>query len=433
MSPELSKDAKILIVDDEEANVTVLERLLRRAGYIRLRSTTDSREARALYTEFQPDLLLLDLMMPYLDGHAVLAQLRELMRADDYFPILVLTADITPEAKRRALAGGAKDFLTKPLDAIEVMLRIGNLLETRKLHLALQNQNQVLEAAVRARTVELVAQRDKLKALYERLGAHLMEVMRLFVELLELHSPSASGHARRVATLSRILAERCGLPAEQLREVEIAATLHDIGEINVPDEILARPEHLWSDGERALMRKHPQIGQSLVSGIEILKSAGVLIRHHHERYDGRGYPDRLAGDAIPLGARIIALADAYDAAMYPRYREGKVSRASVIADLSDRQASDFDPEVVRQLMHHLNAPATQKPDLPETQVQITDLVPGMILSRDVVDVRGMLLVAENTSLRVAHIERLQYFGEVESLGGIYVYRTAGVAPPTAAD
>lgn len=149
------KNAAILIVDDQEANVQVLERLLAREGYSNLRSITDSRQTLARLAEFQPDLILLDLLMPYIDGFAVLEQLRQVIPADSYLPILVLTADITPEARLRALASGAKDFLTKPIDVVETLLRLKNLLEARYLHLQLQRQNEVLEARVRERTADL--------------------------------------------------------------------------------------------------------------------------------------------------------------------------------------------------------------------------------------------------------------------------------------
>src|SRR3990172_5183213 len=147
--------ARIVIVDDEPANVRLLERILQHAGYTDLTSTTDPRDALALCKETEPDLILLDLHMPHVDGFAVMAELRPLLVDDNYLPILVLTADITPEAKQRALSGGAKDFLTKPIDPPEVLLRIKNLLDTRFLHLQLQNQNLILEEKVRVRTREL--------------------------------------------------------------------------------------------------------------------------------------------------------------------------------------------------------------------------------------------------------------------------------------
>src|SRR3990170_5863378 len=147
--------ARIVIVDDEPANVRLLERILQHAGYTDLTSTTDPQDALALCKETEPDLILLDLHMPHVDGFAVMAELRPLLADDNYLPILVLTADITRDAKQRALSGGAKDFLTKPIDSIEVVLRIKNLLDTRFLHLQLQDQNVILEEKVRVRTHEL--------------------------------------------------------------------------------------------------------------------------------------------------------------------------------------------------------------------------------------------------------------------------------------
>lgn len=139
MQTPRSTDARILVVDDERVNVVLLERILQQAGYTNVRSTTDSTQAAALYDEFEPDLILLDLHMPGLDGFAVMEQLDGRIRDDDFLPILILTADIRPEIKRRALAAGAKDFVTKPFDRTEVLLRIQNLLETRFLHLRMRH------------------------------------------------------------------------------------------------------------------------------------------------------------------------------------------------------------------------------------------------------------------------------------------------------
>ncbi|MHB8776214.1 MAG: PAS domain S-box protein, partial [Anaerolineales bacterium] len=164
-------NARILIVDDQETNNFLLESILELNGYLHYKSLTDPRQVLALYAEFQPDLILLDLMMPHLDGFAVMEGLRPLIPANTYFPILVLTADVTAETKRRALSSGATDFLTKPLDTVEVMLRIRNLLETRFLHLQLQNQNQILEQKVRERTAQLTESETKHRVLIEQIPA----------------------------------------------------------------------------------------------------------------------------------------------------------------------------------------------------------------------------------------------------------------------
>ncbi len=161
------QDAHILIVDDQQANVRLLERILYRAGYTNLTSTTNSLQAVALFSQIEPDLLLLDLAMPGLDGFGVIEQIAPLIPTESYLPILVLTADITPQAKHRALSAGARDFLSKPFDQAEVLLRIKNLLQTRSLHLQLRAHNQKLEEKVRERTHELTEMLDLLLSAQE--------------------------------------------------------------------------------------------------------------------------------------------------------------------------------------------------------------------------------------------------------------------------
>jgi signal transduction histidine kinase len=162
-APDAVHACKILIIDDEEPNVRLLERVLTRAGFENFISTTDSREAAALFADFQPDLVLTDWLMPEVDGCAVIEQLRALTATDDYLPIVVLTADITPQTRKRALTAGATDFLTKPFDQIEVLLRMRNLLQARLSHLLIQAQNVNLEASVRQRTIELEHALDELR------------------------------------------------------------------------------------------------------------------------------------------------------------------------------------------------------------------------------------------------------------------------------
>ena len=169
MQEEALKRARILFVDDEAANVRLLERLLRQAGYANLKSTTEPRQVLPLFTEFRPDLILLDLLMPQLDGFGVMRELEPLVPEGTYLPILILTADVTPEIKRRALSAGAKDFLTKPFDMTEVLLRIKNLLETRFLYLEIQAQNERLEEQVRERTQRLL-QTEKVATMGELLA-----------------------------------------------------------------------------------------------------------------------------------------------------------------------------------------------------------------------------------------------------------------------
>ena len=176
MLEETLKRARILIVDDQESNVRLLERLLEQAGYTTLQSTTDSRLVLPLFTQFQPDLVLLDLLMPHLDGLAVMRALEVHIPAEEYLPILVLTADATKEARERALSMGARDFLTKPLDHTEVLLRIRNLLEARLIYLRLHRQNEWLEAKVREQTAELRDSLGRAQAVAEHRRQMLLEL-----------------------------------------------------------------------------------------------------------------------------------------------------------------------------------------------------------------------------------------------------------------
>jgi len=174
--------ARILIVDDQEANVRLLERVLARAGYPNVLTTSDPTQVGALYREHEPDLIVLDLLMPIMDGYEVMQELSKHIAPNAYVPILVITADSTPEARRRALSMGARDFLTKPFDHDEALLRIRNLLETRSLHLRVQQENEVLEERVRARTAELTRSLELLERTAQQrkvLLTKMAEVQRL--------------------------------------------------------------------------------------------------------------------------------------------------------------------------------------------------------------------------------------------------------------
>jgi putative two-component system response regulator len=342
---DLAKAARILIVDDREANVRLLEGILRRfAGDASLKSTTDSREVSSLYTEFQPDLILLDLRMPHLDGFMVMEELKRLIPVGSYLPILVLTADITPEAKQQALAGGAKDFLTKPFDPTEVVLRIKNLLETRFLHLQLQDQNQILEEKVDARTRELKDANRKL----EEAHIELMERMSLVVEYRD---DDTGEHTKRVGQVSALLARGLGLPQDLVMLIRRAAPLHDVGKIAIPDRILLKPGRLTPE-EFDVMKTHTTIGANMLSGgrFPLLKLAEEIALAHHERWDGSGYPQGLAGEAIPLAGRIVAIADSFDTITQDRPYKKAVPVEGAFDELQRCSGTHFDPRFVKAFL-----------------------------------------------------------------------------------
>ncbi len=321
---DLSKNARILIVDDQEANVRLLEGILKRAaGYHALRSTTDPREVMSLYVEFQPDLILLDLHMPHVDGFGVMDQLKEIVPEDAFLPILVLTADVTPEAKQRALASGAKDFLAKPFDPTEVLLRIKNLLETRTLHLELRAQLS---------------------------DAHLEVIDRLAIAA-EYRDDETGEHIKRVGQTSALVARALKLPPEQVLLIRRAATLHDVGKIGIPEHILLKPGRLTPD-EFNVMKSHTTIGAKILSGgqFPLLQMAEVIALTHHERWDGSGYPRGLKGEATPLLGRIVAVADVFDILTHPRPYKKAWLAEEAIAELQRAAGTQFDPSVVETFL-----------------------------------------------------------------------------------
>jgi len=248
-------------------------------------------------------------------------------------PVLVLTADITTATRQRALAAGARDFLSKPLDPIEVRLRIGNLLETRRLQLGLLTQNEQLEASVRARTQDL-----------ERARLELLERLALAAEYRD---DNTQEHAQRVGRTAALIADALGLPSPDAEVIERAAPLHDIGKIGIPDAILLKRAPL-TDEEYALMRAHTTIGAQILSGSEfaLLNTAELIARTHHERWDGGGYPNGLAGDAIPLAGRIVALADVFDALANERPYKDAWPLEEAVAEVVSLGETHFDPDVV---------------------------------------------------------------------------------------
>jgi putative two-component system response regulator len=330
-------DAVILVVDDQPANVAILERMLRRAGYLQVVSTTDSRETLALVERHRPHLVMLDWHMPHLDGLAVLDRIQPYLGGETDLPVLILSAEAAPEAKAQALARGAKDFVMKPFDAAEVLLRTRNLLETRRLRGELRRQNHDLEERLRRRT----------DALEE---AHAGTLERL-ARAVEARDDATGQHTQRVGELSARIARALGFAEERVRLLRRAAPLHDVGKIGIPDAILYKPGPLTAE-EFQVMSAHTTIGAQLLAGSQssITGMAERIARSHHERWDGGGYPDRLCGEQIPIEARIVAVADFFDALTSDRPYRGAWSVARTMDAILSGSGSHFDPAVVEAFL-----------------------------------------------------------------------------------
>jgi putative two-component system response regulator len=326
--------ACILVVDDEPANVRLLRRLLEREGYTRVHGTSDSGEALALLDTLDPDLVVLDLHMPFPDGYALLEHIGNRTPQGGYLPVLVLTGDAGTEAKNRALALGARDFLTRPFERLEARYRIRNLLHTRRLHRELEAERASLADRVLARTRELEA-------------AHAETLARL-IRAAALRDDATGHHTRRVGDLAAEIARELGLPEARVEVIRAAAPLHDVGKIAVPDRILLKPGTLTAE-ERATMCRHTELGAEILAGgtCETLALAERIALAHHERWDGGGYPRGLSGEVIPLAARIVSVADFYDAVTHERpYRTSAWTPAEARAAVELERGRQFDPAVV---------------------------------------------------------------------------------------
>lgn len=285
---------RIFIADDNAANIALLRELLDGAGYRNLTCVQDPIELVKRVQEQPPDLLLLDLHMPMMNGFEVMAELRPLLKHPHYLPILVVTADATVPAKRRALSFGARDFVTKPIDATEVLLRVRNQLQMRRL------QND-LAGLVEERTRELEeARRETLSCLARACGR------------------TADRAARRVERSARLIAERLGLPADEARAIGQAAPLYDI-----------RPE-IFGDSQSS-----------------VLAIAAQVARDHRAHWDGSGEPRGLGGERIPVAARIAAVAVAFDSLTHADDGVVAIRHDEAVLQLRRDAGSRFDPEVVR--------------------------------------------------------------------------------------
>jgi len=336
-APRREKPARILIVDDQEQNIRLLERILAKAGYEHVASTTNPAEALTLQGHFKPDLVLLDVHMGEKDGFEVLEELISRNGSAEHLPVLMITADDSAETKRRALALGAKDFIGKPFDSAEVLLRIRNLLETRFLYQKLRGQNAELELMVAERTKEL--EQSQLEVL-ERLAA-----------AVEFRDDDTGNHTKRVAEVSAKVAQAIGVESTTVELIRRAAPLHDIGKVGIPDHILLKAGPLTAE-EFETMKTHTVIGSRMLSKgrSELVRFSQRIARSHHEWWDGSGYPDRVSGQSIPLEARIVAIADFLDALTHERPYRPAWGMEDTLAEIKRRAGSHFDPTIAKALL-----------------------------------------------------------------------------------
>ena len=337
----MSKRTKtILIVDDKPSNLRLHEAILKPDGYLIL-SASNGNDALAIVAQQMPDLILLDVMMPGMDGYQVAGKLK-LDPATTNIPIIMVTGLSDRNSRLIGLNTGAEDFILKPVDGAELRMRVKNMLRIKDYADFLNHHNHILEKRVRARTTEL--QTSHVETIYALTRA------------AEHRDDDTGIHVRRISHYARHLAEKLGLDCDYCDMIHYASPMHDIGKIGIPDHILLKQSTHTPD-EFEIMKSHCVLGADILLGCDspYLKMGAEIALSHHERWDGTGYPSGLAGEGIPLAARIMGICDVYDALRAKRPYKPAFDHAKtmgIIVDGDGRTLPEhFDPAVLDAFKH----------------------------------------------------------------------------------
>lgn len=323
---------RILVIDDELETCELLKDILEEAGYTS-NIAVSGHEGLNLIKQHPPDLVICDVIMEGINGISVL---EEIKTAEIKVPVIMISAYGTHDKVIQALELGAQDFIAKPFKPKNILEIVKKVLEINKT--PIEEREKLLKG-------ELSPIRRLLRDSY-------MSILRSFAIILESKDPYIREHSMRVTKYAVILAKELGLKQEEIEVIENTGYFHDIGKVGVSDTILQKPDELTAE-EWEHMKRHPQIGYDIVEPLKLLHIALPGIRHHHERYDGQGYPDRLKGKEIPLSARILAIADAYEALTATRpYRKARGPQEAV-AELKACSGTQFDPELLEKFLEAL--------------------------------------------------------------------------------
>ncbi len=340
-----AKPQRIMVVDDEILNRKLIEAMLRPQGY-EVILAVDGEDCLAKVEQTPPDLILMDIMMPNLNGFEVVTRLKAKEQLA-LIPIVMVTALQDVGDRVKALEVGADDFLTKPVDRMELRARVRSLLKVKAYNDHMVNYRQELEREVAKQTLELKNAHSKLR------DASLETIFRL-ARAAEYKDEDTGNHIISMSRLSAYLAERMGLNTTVVERILYASPMHDIGKIGIPDRILTKNGPL-NDEEWAIMRQHTTFGGQILEGSDIgfLRLGEVIALTHHEKWDGSGYPRGLSGNSIPMAGRIVAVADVFDALMSKRPYKPPLTIDQTIDIIRAGRGTHFDPAVVDVFMNSL--------------------------------------------------------------------------------
>jgi response regulator RpfG family c-di-GMP phosphodiesterase len=406
----------VLCVDDEANIVAALRRSLRGAGY-NVVTAGGGAEALALLENTAVDVVVSDMRMPGMDGAQFLEQVNQ--RWPQVARILLTgqaNMDATVDAINR---GHILRYLRKPWDEAELrgavlegVERLALERERARLEALAQTQNEqlkelngALEARVQERTAEL-------SEAHQKLQRNHLKTIRVFSNLLELRGDLLAGHSRRMADTAREIARAMALPEGEVLNIFLAGLLHDIGLIGALDRLLAKPLARYTDEEMAQFRSHPAVAEQSLMALDDMQPVLQMIRAHHERFDGHGFPDKLCGNAIPLGARILAVADTYDDLQHGRLVEAKLTAPEARVVMRKGRGSQFCPEVLDVFLH-ICEPNKARAGAPGLRLPTSALEADMVLATDLVSNRGVLMLTAGHRLTLSLIGRVREFEQRE--------------------
>ncbi len=421
---ETETTATILFVDDEANILSSLKRLFRPFGY-RIFTAEGGAQGLEILAREPVDLVVSDMRMPEMNGAQFLEKVRE-QWPETVRILLTGYAEIgaTIDAINK---GQIYRYVSKPWEDNDITLTVKHALQqkmlerekqrlealTLKQNEELKDLNAHLEEKVLARTRALSETMQSLDAAHEKLKKSFITSVRVFSNLIEMRNPSKAGHSRRVADLARNMAQNMGMNAAEVQDTFIAGLLLDVGKIGLPDRLLDKPFATLTFDERSEVVKYPVKGEMALMALEQLQGAAKLIRSHRERFDGAGFPDHLSGLSIPLGARILAVAEDFDTVLMGNSYAKPMKQAQAMLLIQDGKTTRYDPAVLDAFIGEVSRVSTVADSKTELVLRSTQTKPGMVLSRDLVTQNGDILLAKEHVLDEKIIEQIRGFERMD--------------------
>ncbi len=429
--PDIAGLPYVLLVDDEPNVLNALKRSLRSEGML-IDVSTDGREAIAKAKLREPAVIISDMRMPGLSGVEVLQAMSEV--APDCGRILLTGYADTKSTVDAINVGRVHRYLNKPWNDDELKIVIKDVLENRRIRLdrdrlartleyknaELADLNQDLERRVMARTAELRQTNLFLEQAQEELKGQYFNAVKTFANIVEMKSPAMAGHGRRVGELARLMAKELNLLEGEIQDIYVAGLLHDIGKIGLNDAWLTIPATQLNGEDRAKFTKHSVMGENALMGMTEMEGVALIIRHHHERFDGQGFPDGLMKQIIPIGSRILTIAEDYDELQLGWLAPKSLTEKEALEFIRGAAGKRYDPDLMLAFESALRKLAElEKPD--ELIMKVEELKAGYALTRNLLSKDNVLLLAKGHVMNPALIRQLtEYQNKTKSVLKLYI-------------